>query len=178
MSSKLIKSGLKKCSEYLKEKNYSLALDEVESVLEIESTNYKGRILRGKILVEQKKYSEAEADFVECIRNEPDQLLAYRGLSTLYFQQKLWELYIQVNRKLLDKLPNAEEQIRDDIQLKTLDIARFNEYYPEWSQIIKEIKNEKKKLSFINSQWDTIPFAILKQFQIVDLIDLNGNRLD
>ena len=58
MSSKVIKSGLKKCSECLKEKNYSAALEHVESVLEIEPHNYKGRIMRGKILVEQKKYNQ------------------------------------------------------------------------------------------------------------------------
>ena len=79
-----------------------------------------------------------------------------------------------MNRKLLSKLTSTETGLKVEIWQKTLDIARFNEYYPEWCNMAKEIDDPNLKNSFIQDQWDTIPFAVLKEFEMIQYIDFDG----
>ena len=58
--------------------------------------------------------------------------------------------------------------------LKTLDVCRFNEYYPEWCQIISEVEDGTEKANFIQAQWDTIPFQILKEYNLDQYVNFEG----
>ena len=58
--------------------NYWKALTEVENVLLLDGDNYNAKMFRGKILVEQKKFRDAENDFRSCVDAEPDKALGYQ----------------------------------------------------------------------------------------------------
>ena len=60
--------------------NHCKALTEVENVLLLDGDNYNAKMFRGKILVEQKKFREAENDFRSCVDAEPDKPLGYQEL--------------------------------------------------------------------------------------------------
>ena len=57
--------------------NHWKALTEVENVLLLDGNNYNAKMFRGKILVEQKKFQDAEDDFRSCVDAEPDKALGY-----------------------------------------------------------------------------------------------------
>ena len=58
--------------------NHWKALTEVENVLLLDGNNYNAKMFRGKILVEQKKFQDAEDDFRSCVDAEPDKALGYQ----------------------------------------------------------------------------------------------------
>jgi len=175
MASKAVKSGLKRCKELLIENKFSQALTEVENVLLLDGDNYNAKMFRGKILVEQKKFQEAENDFRSCVDAEPDKALGYQGLSTVYLNLKWWELLIGINRKLIGLL---DQEKRLDLVKKTLDAARVNEYFQEWCDVILDVEtqiNKQAQIDLIETQWDTIPFQILHSNQFESHLQLDSD---
>ena len=64
--------------------NYWKALTEVENVLLLDGDNYNAKMFRGKILVEQKKFRDAENDFRSCVDAEPDKALGYQEFDLIW----------------------------------------------------------------------------------------------
>ncbi len=91
--------------------NKKEAIQDLESVIHLESTNYKAFYNQG-VLLGDTLPNKAIADFKACLKLKPDFYLAHYNLAFLYFQQKNYKMAIDGFKRSLkykaDYLPSVQ----------------------------------------------------------------------
>ncbi|KAG2466535.1 TTC37 protein, partial [Polypterus senegalus] len=113
MSSKEVKSSLKSAREAIKNKEFKDALKHCKAALKIEKNNYNAWVFIGLAAAELEQPEQAQTAYKKATELEPNQLLAWQGLTNLYeksnqtdFKEELPEMYL----KLMEFYESTEKQ--------------------------------------------------------------------
>ncbi|MBN3275788.1 TTC37 protein, partial [Polyodon spathula] len=154
MSNKEVKSTLKNAREAIKNKEYKEALKHCKAVLKLEKNNYNAWVFIGVAASELDQPDQAQAAYKKAVELEPEQLLAWQGLTNLYeknnlpgFKEELPDVY----RKLLDLYERSDREKWYEVCRKLVDIyhqeRRHLEVARSWYKLIsvkqKEAGNEE-----------------------------------
>lgn len=105
MSSKEVKTALKSARDAIRNKEYKEALKHCKTVLKQEKNNYNAWVFIGVAAAELEQPDQAQGAYKKAAELEPEQLLAWQGLASLY------EKCNQVNAK--DDLPGVYQKLLD-----------------------------------------------------------------
>jgi len=175
MSSKKVKQYLKRCNEALSAGDFDGAMKEVVGALAIESGNYTVCIFKGKILTEQKKFQLAEKTYKELIDLEPEKLLAYKGLASVYQKGNEYECLLDINMTIISKFGVELNDKLDQMILHTIELATNLENWDTWFTIFNNLDGDIKK-SIILDFWERIPFRILEENEATVLIPTTKSK--
>uniref|UniRef100_A0A8C1WLE1 Tetratricopeptide repeat domain 37 n=1 Tax=Cyprinus carpio TaxID=7962 RepID=A0A8C1WLE1_CYPCA len=84
MSSKEVKAELKSAREAIKNKEFKEALKHCKAVLKLEKNNYNAWVFIGVAATELQQPDQAQTAYRKATELEPEQLLAWQGLTNLY----------------------------------------------------------------------------------------------
>uniref|UniRef100_A0A8C0K2B1 SKI3 subunit of superkiller complex n=1 Tax=Canis lupus dingo TaxID=286419 RepID=A0A8C0K2B1_CANLU len=84
MSSKEVKTALKSARDAIRNKEYKEALKHCKTVLKQEKNNYNAWVFIGVAAAELEQPDQAQGAYKKAAELEPDQLLAWQGLASLY----------------------------------------------------------------------------------------------
>ncbi|ELV10157.1 Tetratricopeptide repeat protein 37 [Tupaia chinensis] len=105
MSSKEVKTALKSARDAIRNKEYKEALKHCKTVLKQEKNNYNAWVFIGVAAAELEQPDQAQGAYKKAAELEPDQLLAWQGLASLY------EKCNHINAK--DDLPGVYRKLLD-----------------------------------------------------------------
>ncbi|XP_028749852.1 tetratricopeptide repeat protein 37 [Peromyscus leucopus] len=144
MSSKEVKTALKSARDAIRNKEYKEALKHCKTVLKQEKNNYNAWVFIGVAAAELEQPDQAQGAYKKAAELEPEQLLAWQGLASLYEKcnhenakgdlpgvyQKLLDLYESVDKQkwcdVCKKLVGLHHQ-----EKRQLEVART------WYKLIK-----------------------------------------
>ncbi|KAJ4000018.1 TPR-like protein [Lentinula boryana] len=112
MSSSIVKTNLKNARDLLGKKNYAGAKDAALQVLQYEADNYNANVFLGLASLELGELSQGEQAYKRATELNPDQLLAWQGLSQFYVRTKDWEKYADVLRRLVDMHAKSNDAVK------------------------------------------------------------------
>lgn len=129
MSSKEVKTALKSARDAIRNKEYKEALKHCKTVLKQEKNNYNAWVFIGVAAAELEQPDQAQGAYKKAAELEPDQLLAWQGLASLY--EKCNHINAKddlpgVYQKLLDLYESVDKQKWCDVCKKLVDL-----YYQE-----------------------------------------------
>ncbi|ELK11515.1 Tetratricopeptide repeat protein 37 [Pteropus alecto] len=160
MSSKEVKTALKSARDAIRNKEYKEALKHCKTVLKQEKNNYNAWVFIGVAAAELEQPDQAQGAYKKAAELEPDQLLAWQGLASLYeksnhinakddlpgIYQKLLDLYESVDKKkwcdVCKKLVDLYYQ-----EKKHLEVART------WHKLIKTRQEEGADNQELHQLW-------------------------
>ncbi|KIK67005.1 hypothetical protein GYMLUDRAFT_37036 [Collybiopsis luxurians FD-317 M1] len=123
--SSIVKTKLKSARDLLGKKNYIGAKDAALQVLDFEPENYNANVFLGLASLELGQFSESEQAYKRATELNPDQILAWQGLSQYYERTKDWEKFADVLRRIVDMHANSNDAVKcaETLQ-KYIDIRR------------------------------------------------------
>nr|XP_004651671.2 tetratricopeptide repeat protein 37 [Jaculus jaculus]XP_044989526.1 tetratricopeptide repeat protein 37 [Jaculus jaculus]XP_044989527.1 tetratricopeptide repeat protein 37 [Jaculus jaculus] len=160
MSSKEVKTALKSARDAIRNKEYKEALKHCKTVLKQEKNNYNAWVFIGVAAAELEQPDQAQGAYKKAADLEPDQLLAWQGLASLYEKcnhtnakddlpgvyQKLLDLYESVDKQkwceVCKKLVDLYYQ-----EKKHLEVARM------WHKLIKRRQEEGADKQELHQLW-------------------------
>ncbi|KAJ3553260.1 hypothetical protein NM688_g3709 [Phlebia brevispora] len=98
--SAIVKTKLKGAREALSKKDYEKAKAAASDALDYEPENYNANVFLGLALLELGDAKSSEQAYITAIKAQPDQHLAWQGISKLYESQQDWEKYADSLYKL------------------------------------------------------------------------------
>lgn len=160
MSSKEVKTALKSAREAIRNKEYKEALKHCKTVLKQEKNNYNAWVFIGVAAAELEQPDQAQGAYKKAAELEPDQLLAWQGLASLY--EKCNQINAKddlpgVYQKLLDLYESVDKQKWCDVCKKLVDL-----YYQEknhvkvgqtWHKLIKIRQEEGADNQELHQLW-------------------------
>ncbi|XP_045141130.1 tetratricopeptide repeat protein 37 [Echinops telfairi] len=125
MSSKEVKTALKNARDAIRNKEYKEALKHCKTVLKQEKNNYNAWVFIGVAASELDQPDQAQGAYKKAAELEPDQLLAWQGLASLY--EKCNHINAKddlpaVYQKLLDLYESVDKQKWCDVCKKLVDL--------------------------------------------------------
>lgn len=159
MSNKEVKSILKNAREAIKNKEYKDALKHCKAVLKLEKNNYNAWVFIGVAASELEQPDQAQAAYRKAVELEPEQLLAWQGLTNLYeknnlpgFKEELPGVY----QKLLDLYERSDREKWYEVCRKLVDIyhqeRRHLEVARSWYKLIS-VKQEEAGNEELHQLW-------------------------
>ncbi|XP_075397402.1 superkiller complex protein 3 [Tenrec ecaudatus] len=149
MSSKEVKTALKNARDAIRNKEYKEALKHCKTVLKQEKNNYNAWVFIGVAAAELEQPDQAQGAYKKAAELEPDQLLAWQGLASLY--EKCNHINAKddlpgVYQKLLDLYESVDKQKWCDVCKKLVDLYHQEKKHIEvaraWHKLIKTRKEE------------------------------------
>ncbi|XP_029428963.1 tetratricopeptide repeat protein 37 [Rhinatrema bivittatum] len=148
MSSKEVKAALKSARDAIRNKEYKEALKHCKAVLKVEKNNYNAWVFIGVAAAELEQPDQAQAAYKKATELEPEQLLAWQGLGSLYekinqkdFKEELPNIYL----KLLELYDSTDKQKWCEVCRKLVDVYREEKKNLQvartWHRLIK-VKQE------------------------------------
>ncbi|KAJ3913647.1 superkiller protein 3 [Lentinula edodes] len=110
--SSIVKTKLKNARDFLGKRNFAGAKDAALQVLQYEADNYNANVFLGLASLELGEFSEGEQAYKRATELNPDQLLAWQGLSQFYERTKDWEKYTDVLRRLVDMHAKSNDSVK------------------------------------------------------------------
>ncbi|MBN3316771.1 TTC37 protein, partial [Atractosteus spatula] len=149
MSNKEVKSALKSAREAIKNKEYKEALRHCKAVLKLEKNNYNAWVFIGVAAAELEQPEQAQTAYRKAAELEPEQLLAWQGLASLYeksnqtdFKAELPKVY----QKLLAHYESSDRQKWYEVCRKLVEICRLEKQHLEvarlWHKLV-QLKQEE-----------------------------------
>ncbi|XP_043920067.1 tetratricopeptide repeat protein 37 [Protopterus annectens] len=149
MSNKEVKAALKSAREAIRNKDYKDALKHCKAVLKLEKNNYNAWVFIGVAASEMDQPDQAQTAYRKAAELEPEQLLAWQGLASLYeksdqpaFKEELPEIY----QKLLKLYESNDKQKWCEVSRKLADVYHQERKYDElaraWHKLIKVRQEE------------------------------------
>ncbi|EPQ10979.1 Tetratricopeptide repeat protein 37 [Myotis brandtii] len=144
MSSKEVKTALKSARDAIRNKEYKEALKHCKTVLKQEKNNYNAWVFIGVAAAELEQPDQAQGAYKKAAELEPDQLLAWQGLASLY--EKCNQINAKddlpgVYQKLLDLYESVDKQKWCDVCKKLVDLNYQEKKHIEvartWHKLIK-----------------------------------------
>ncbi|XP_029073922.1 tetratricopeptide repeat protein 37 isoform X2 [Monodon monoceros] len=144
MSSKEVKTALKSARDAIRNKEYKEALKHCKTVLKQEKNNYNAWVFIGVAAAELEQPDQAQGAYKKAAELEPDQLLAWQGLASLY--EKCNHINAKddlpgVYQKLLDLYESVDKQKWCDVCKKLVDLYYQEKKHVEvartWHKLIK-----------------------------------------
>ncbi|XP_051028561.1 LOW QUALITY PROTEIN: SKI3 subunit of superkiller complex protein [Acomys russatus] len=143
MSSKEVKIALKSARDAIRNKEYKEALKHCKTVLKQEKNNYNAWVFIGVAAAELEQPDQAQGAYKKAAELEPEQLLAWQGLASLY--EKCDHVNAKddlpgVYRKLLELYESVDKQKWCDVCKKLVDLYCQEKKYLEvartWYKLI------------------------------------------
>lgn len=92
----IVKNKLKAAREAIAKKDYEAARNNASMVLEFEPDNYNATVFLALALLELGRTKESEQAYLRATTLQPEQLLAWQGLSRFYERTANWRMYAEV----------------------------------------------------------------------------------
>uniref|UniRef100_A0A452TIM8 Tetratricopeptide repeat domain 37 n=1 Tax=Ursus maritimus TaxID=29073 RepID=A0A452TIM8_URSMA len=127
MSSKEVKTALKSARDAIRNKEYKEALKHCKTVLKQEKNNYNAWVFIGVAAAELEQPDQAQGAYKKAAELEPDQLLAWQGLASLY------EKCNHINAK--DDLPGVARTWHKLIKTRQEEGADNQELHQLWRKL-------------------------------------------
>ncbi|KAF7321489.1 Antiviral protein [Mycena kentingensis (nom. inval.)] len=105
----LVKGKLKAARDAIGKKDFALAKNSAEQALAFDPTNYNANVFLGLALLELGELDESEIAYRRAIDANPEQLLAWQGLSKYYERTERWDKLAETTRRLLDIYAQTED---------------------------------------------------------------------
>ncbi|KAM9446217.1 superkiller complex protein 3 [Clarias gariepinus] len=149
MSSKEVKSALKNARDAIKNKEFKEALKHCKAVLKLEKSNYNAWVFIGVAASELEQPEQAQTAYRKAAELEPEQLLAWQGLTNLYeksdqadFKAELPKIY----QKLITLYETSDKVKCFEVSKKLVDIYQAEKNYLQvarvWRRLI-QVKEEE-----------------------------------
>ncbi|KAK7466875.1 Superkiller protein 3 [Stygiomarasmius scandens] len=121
----IVKTKLKNARDYLGKKKYDSAKDAALQVLDYEPDNYNANVFLGLASLELGDLDESEKAYRRATELNPDQLLAWQGLSQFYQRKSDWDNYADVLFDLMKIYAQSQDALKcaETLQ-KYIDIRR------------------------------------------------------
>ncbi|XP_051923327.1 tetratricopeptide repeat protein 37 [Hippocampus zosterae] len=144
MSSKEVKAALKSAKEAIKSKEFKEALKHCKTVLKLEKNNYNAWVFIGLAASELEQPDQAQTAYRKAVELEPEQLLAWQGLSNLYEKTDQWDFKIElpnVYQKLVELYASSDKNKCYEVIGKLQEIHQSEREYSKlakvWLQLIQ-----------------------------------------
>uniref|UniRef100_A0AC11BD10 SKI3 subunit of superkiller complex n=1 Tax=Ovis aries TaxID=9940 RepID=A0AC11BD10_SHEEP len=160
MSSKEVKTALKSARDAIRNKEYKEALKHCKTVLKQEKNNYNAWVFIGVAAAELEQPDQAQGAYKKAAELEPDQLLAWQGLASLY--EKCNHINAKddlpgVYQKLLDLYESVDKQKWCDVCKKLVDLYYQEKKHVEvartWHKLIKTRQEEGADNQELHQLW-------------------------
>lgn len=160
MSSKEVKTALKSARDAIRNKEYKEALKHCKTVLKQEKNNYNAWVFIGVAAAELEQPDQAQGAYKKAAELEPDQLLAWQGLASLY--EKCNHINAKddlpgVYQKLLDLYESVDKQKWCDVCKKLVDLYYQEKKHVEvartWHKLIKTRQEEGADTQELHQLW-------------------------
>ncbi|KAB0361128.1 hypothetical protein FD754_005284 [Muntiacus muntjak] len=160
MSSKEVKTALKSARDAIRNKEYKEALKHCKTVLKQEKNNYNAWVFIGVAAAELEQPDQAQGAYKKAAELEPDQLLAWQGLASLY--EKCNHINAKddlpgVYQKLLDLYESVDKQKWCDVCKKLVDLYYQEKKHVEvartWHKLIKTRQEEGADRQELHQLW-------------------------
>uniref|UniRef100_A0A8C6RPJ8 SKI3 subunit of superkiller complex n=1 Tax=Nannospalax galili TaxID=1026970 RepID=A0A8C6RPJ8_NANGA len=160
MSSKEVKTALKSARDAIRNKEYKEALKHCKTVLKQEKNNYNAWVFIGVAAAELQQPDQAQGAYKKAAELEPDQLLAWQGLASLY--EKCNNISAKddlpgVYQKLLDLYESVDKQKWCDVCKKLVDLYYQEKKHLEvartWYKLIKTRQEEGADNQELHELW-------------------------
>ncbi|XP_027461743.1 tetratricopeptide repeat protein 37 isoform X2 [Zalophus californianus] len=160
MSSKEVKTALKSARDAIRNKEYKEALKHCKTVLKQEKNNYNAWVFIGVAAAELEQPDQAQGAYKKAAELEPDQLLAWQGLASLY--EKCNHINAKddlpgVYQKLLDLYESVDKQKWCDVCKKLVDLYYQEKKHIEvartWHKLIKTRQEEGADNQELHQLW-------------------------
>ncbi|XP_068941225.1 superkiller complex protein 3 isoform X1 [Petaurus breviceps papuanus] len=160
MSNKQVKTALKSARDAIRNKEYKEALKHCKTVLKQEKNNYNAWVFIGVAAAELEQPDQAQGAYKKAAELEPDQLLAWQGLASLYEKSNYTDTkedLITVYQKLLDLYESVDKQKWCDVCKKLVDLYHQEKKYLEvaqtWDRLIKTRKEDGAENQEVYQLW-------------------------
>ncbi|KAK7692824.1 hypothetical protein QCA50_004459 [Cerrena zonata] len=107
-----VKTKIKAAREAITKKDYTAARDAATKVLEFEPDNYNANVFLGLSLLELGDTDNSEQAYRKAIGSNPDQPLAWQGLSKLYDKLEKWDEYADTLQQLAELFKKANDAVK------------------------------------------------------------------
>ncbi|XP_073933157.1 superkiller complex protein 3 [Castor canadensis] len=160
MSNKEVKTALKSARDAIRNKEYKEALKHCKTVLKQEKNNYNAWVFIGVAAAELEQPDQAQGAYKKAVELEPDQLLAWQGLASLY--EKCNHINAKddlpgVYQKLLDLYESVDKQKWCDVCKKLVDLYYQEKKHLEvartWHKLIKIRQEEGADNQELHQLW-------------------------
>uniref|UniRef100_A0A671Y1A5 SKI3 subunit of superkiller complex n=1 Tax=Sparus aurata TaxID=8175 RepID=A0A671Y1A5_SPAAU len=135
MSSKEVKTALKSAREAIKNKEFKEALKHCKAVLKLEKNNYNAWVFIGLAASELEQPDQSQMAYKKAVELEPEQLLAWQGLSNLYEKTDQWDFQVELPN-VYQKLVELYARYRITYEKPLQDLAKV------WLQLL-QLKEEE-----------------------------------
>uniref|UniRef100_A0A671Y3D8 SKI3 subunit of superkiller complex n=1 Tax=Sparus aurata TaxID=8175 RepID=A0A671Y3D8_SPAAU len=149
MSSKEVKTALKSAREAIKNKEFKEALKHCKAVLKLEKNNYNAWVFIGLAASELEQPDQSQMAYKKAVELEPEQLLAWQGLSNLYEKTDQWDFQVElpnVYQKLVELYASSDKNKCYETIRKLSDIYQSDKEYLKlakvWLQLL-QLKEEE-----------------------------------
>ncbi|XP_023563439.1 tetratricopeptide repeat protein 37 [Octodon degus] len=160
MSSKEVKTALKSARDAIRNKEYKEALKHCKTVLKQEKNNYNAWVFIGVAAAELEQPDQAQGAYKKAVELEPDQLLAWQGLASLYekcSQMNAKDDLPGVYQKLLDLYESVDKQKWCDVCKKLVDLYHQEKKHLEvaqtWHKLIRTRQEEGANSQELHQLW-------------------------
>ncbi|XP_006885431.1 PREDICTED: tetratricopeptide repeat protein 37 [Elephantulus edwardii] len=160
MSSKEVKTALKSARDAIRNKEYKEALKHCKTVLKQEKNNYNAWVFIGVAAAELEQPDQAQGAYRKAAELEPDQLLAWQGLASLYEKSNhanAKDDLPSVYQKLLDLYESVDKQKWCDVCKKLVDLYYQEKKHVEvartWHKLIKTRQEEGADKEELHQLW-------------------------
>ncbi|CAO2593153.1 Tetratricopeptide repeat protein 37 [Lemmus lemmus] len=175
MSSKEVKAALKSARDAIRNKEYKEALKHCKTVLKQEKNNYNAWVFIGVAAAELEQPDQAQGAYKKATELEPEQLLAWQGLASLYekcnHENAKGDLP-GVYQKLLDLYESVDKQKWCDVCKKLVDLyhqeKRHLEVARTWSKLIKTRQEDGADKSELSELWRKLTQLLAEEIEDQD----------
>ncbi|TFK44590.1 superkiller protein 3 [Crucibulum laeve] len=120
-----VKNQLKLARDALGKKDYVAAKKAANQVLDYEGDNYTAHVFLALSLLELGEFDESERIYRKAVELNPDQPLAYQGLSKFYERREHWDRYAESLMSLIDLYARLDDAVKCGEALqKFIDLRR------------------------------------------------------
>ncbi|EMD32118.1 hypothetical protein CERSUDRAFT_119089 [Gelatoporia subvermispora B] len=110
--SAFVKSRLKAARDAIGKKDWETAKQSAEGVLEYEPANYNANVFLALALLNLGEIERSEQAYRKAIAENPEQALAWQGLSKLYEQNQSWEKYAETLGHIAGLFAKANDAVK------------------------------------------------------------------
>ncbi|XP_005356608.1 tetratricopeptide repeat protein 37 isoform X2 [Microtus ochrogaster] len=175
MSSKEVKTALKSARDAIRNKEYKEALKHCKTVLKQEKNNYNAWVFIGVAAAELEQPDQAQGAYKKATELEPEQLLAWQGLASLYekcdHENAKGDLP-GVYQKLLDLYESVDKQKWCDVCRKLVDLHHQEKRYLEvartWSKLIKTRRDAGADKQELYELWGKLTQMLAEEIEDQD----------
>ncbi|XP_069483747.1 superkiller complex protein 3 [Ambystoma mexicanum] len=175
MSTKEVKTALKSARDAIRNKEYKDALKHCKAVLKVEKNNYNAWVFIGVSATELDQPDQAQAAYRKATELEPDQLLAWQGLGTLYekYNQKDFRDDLpKVYEKLLELYERSDKQKWCEVCRKLVDLYHQENKHLQvgqlWQRLIGVRAVEGAKNEELHQLWKRMTQLLADSVQVQD----------